>query len=97
MQEDIDLHLAIAKATHNPYFPRLLGTFNSIFIARRRVRSDLKEPRALRGYLDLIQAQHVDLVDAIGRQDAEAAAAVMRLHLNGSRYRNLKDADIVAG
>ena len=90
MQEDVDLHLAIAAATGNEYFARLLGTFASIFVARKRVRSDLRAPEALRAYLDLIQGQHRTIVDAIARGDAETAAATMRTHLDASRYRALQ-------
>jgi DNA-binding FadR family transcriptional regulator len=96
IQEDIDLHLAIATATHNDYFPRLLGSFSSLFIARRRVRSDLKEPEKLKAYLDLVQSQHHEIVEAISRSDATTAAAVMRRHLDGSRYRSLRDKELGA-
>jgi DNA-binding FadR family transcriptional regulator len=91
IQEDMDLHLAIATATHNDYFPRLLGSFSSVFIARRRVRSDLSEPVKLKAYLDLVQSQHHQIVDAIAAGDAPTASAVMRKHLDGSRYRSLRD------
>jgi DNA-binding FadR family transcriptional regulator len=97
IQEDLELHLAIAVATHNDYFPRLLGSFSSIFIARRRVRSDLNEPEKLKNYLDLVQAQHHQIVAAITEGDAATAAAVMKKHLDGSRYRALRDREKAAG
>lgn len=89
VEEDIDLHITIAHATQNEYFPRLLASFSSVLIARRRVRSDLSEPQKLRGYLDIVQAQHHQIVDAIIAGDAETASAVMRKHLDGSRYQAL--------
>lgn len=91
IQEDIDLHLAIATATHNEYFPRLLGSFSTLFIARRRVRSDLGAADRLRAYLDLVQDQHHKIVEAIAAKDAATASAIMRRHLDGSRYRELRD------
>lgn len=91
IEEDIDLHLSIARASHNDYFPRLIGSYRSIFIARRRVRSGLNEPHLLKKYLDIVQTQHRQIVEAIKDQDPDAAAAVMRRHLDGSRYRDLLD------
>ena len=96
IQEDIDLHLAIAAATHNDYFPRLLSSFSTLFIARRRVRSDLSEPEKLKAYLDLVQSQHHQIVDAIAEGDPVTASAVMRKHLDGSRYRSLRDKEKAA-
>jgi DNA-binding FadR family transcriptional regulator len=89
IEEDIDLHMSIAQATHNEYFPRLLASFSSVLIARRRVRSDLREPEKLKAYLHIVQGQHHEIVEAIIAGDAETASAVMRTHLDGSRYRNL--------
>jgi len=96
IQEDIDLHLAIAMATHNDYFPRLLGSFSTLFIARRRVRSDLSEPDKLRAYLDMVQSQHHQIVAAIVEGDPATASAVMRKHLDGSRYRSLREKEKTA-
>jgi DNA-binding FadR family transcriptional regulator len=55
------------------------------------VRSDLGEPERLKAYLDLVQDQHHRIVDAIGVKDAATASAVMRKHLDGGRYRELRD------
>lgn len=93
IQEDIDLHLAVAAATQNDYFPRLLGSFSSVFIARRRIRSDLSQPEKLRAYLDVVQTQHAQIVEAIIAGDSETASAVMRKHLDGSRYQSLMVAE----
>jgi DNA-binding FadR family transcriptional regulator len=90
-EEDIEFHITIATATQNEYFPRLLGSFRSVFIARRRVRSDLEKPPLLKAYLHAVQAQHRQIVDAIRDKDAAIATAVMRKHLDGSRYRNLQE------
>lgn len=87
VQEDIELHLNIARATQNDYFPRLLISFSSVLIARQRIRSHLRQPNALRDYLDVVQAQHISIVDAIIAGDPVAASEFMREHLEGSRYR----------
>lgn len=91
IQEDIDLHVLIAKATQNEYFPRLLESFSSMFIARRRIRADLVEPRALRKYLDKVQDQHRLIVGAIIGNDSALAKRLMRKHLDGSRYKVLME------
>lgn len=86
IEEDIDLHLAIATATQNDYFPRLMASFRTIFVARRRVRSDLDDAEIRKSYLSKVQSQHRLIVDAIEKGDAQTASDLMRTHLDGSRY-----------
>lgn len=86
IDEDIDLHLAIAVATQNDFFPRLMASFRTIFISRRRLRTDLNDGETRRIYLTQVQSQHLLIVDAIEKCDAHAASKLMRKHLDGSRY-----------
>jgi GntR family transcriptional regulator, transcriptional repressor for pyruvate dehydrogenase complex len=78
---DLDFHLAVAAATHNPVL--LLLVERIVEIMRRPPWSDLKhasraEPSG--GERDV--AEHHAVLDAIERHDATAAAATMADHLS---------------
>lgn len=84
----VDFHLAIAQASNNPYFGRIMGHLSSVLqdaVRTLRFRS-LGTSR-----VEEIAVEHERIVDAIERQDAGAARQAMREHLeNGiNGYRNL--------
>jgi GntR family transcriptional regulator, transcriptional repressor for pyruvate dehydrogenase complex len=84
---DAELHLAIARATHNHYFADLLGDLAHLLIPPLRVKlahtSD--EERAV--YLQHLNQEHSQIVRAIAQGDTEAARAAMRIHLVNGRDR----------
>jgi len=85
---DYAFHLAIIRATGNPYYINLFTQLSPLLlIPRARVDLLAHDERARRRYLDGIQQEHSQMVDAIARRDAEAARAAMRLHLTHSRER----------
>jgi len=85
---DYRFHLAIIRATGNPYYINLFTQLSPLLlIPRARVDLLAHDERARRRYLDGIQQEHSQMVDAIARRDAEAARAAMRLHLTHSRER----------
>jgi GntR family transcriptional regulator, transcriptional repressor for pyruvate dehydrogenase complex len=90
IEADIDFHLAIAAATQNDYFPRLLGTFRSVFVARRRIRGDLDDPERLQSYMHLVQQEHRQIALTISEGNSAGARRAMRRHLVGKRYRELQ-------
>lgn len=86
---DVQLHLAVARATQNHHFVDLLSSLGTMIIPRARLGSEAAmapDPARL-PYLRLVHAEHESLVDAIAAQDAEAARAAMRTHLANSRER----------
>lgn len=87
---DFALHLAIAEATNNPRFGEFLSMIGSNLIPRKALADTETEPVA-REYLDVISAEHQQIVGAILDGDEDAARATMRQHLKGSqtRYRAL--------
>ena len=89
IEADIEFHLAIAAATHNDHFRRLLGTFRTIYVARRRVRGGLETPALLQSYLKAVQREHRQIEKAIVQGNVAAARREMRRHLLGKRYREL--------
>ena len=91
VDEDLELHRAIAEGTNNPQFPRFLQFIGRHLIPRHIVSG---MPRSLGGqgpYLELLQVEHRRIVEAIRSRDPKAAREAMRRHLARSleRYRKL--------
>jgi GntR family transcriptional regulator, transcriptional repressor for pyruvate dehydrogenase complex len=92
--EDFGFHRAIADATQNAQFARLIEFLGRHIIPRQSIRVTLTEPEAQRGYLQRIQSEHRRIAAAIREGDVAKARRVMRAHLsNGlTRYRRLIEA-----
>jgi DNA-binding FadR family transcriptional regulator len=86
-EADFDFHLAIAAASSNPYFERLLGFLGALIIPRQRVRWGLDDPVGRRLYLNQVQAEHEQIVAAIAAGNPGRARTQMRRHLEQSRQR----------
>ena len=90
---DFQFHLELARATQNHHFADLMSTLGGMMIPRAR----LEPPRPLtperQAYLRRVNTEHESIVDAIARQDAEAARAAMRTHLANSRERRRRAAE----
>lgn len=84
---DVQFHLELARATQNHHFVDLMATLGSMMIPRARLepQGPLTPERA--AYLRRVHGEHEGIVDAIARQDPEAARAAMRTHLTNSRER----------
>jgi GntR family transcriptional regulator, transcriptional repressor for pyruvate dehydrogenase complex len=90
IQQDIDYHLAIARASRNQLFVQTLDalalhTFNGMNITR-----NLSLTRN-RKRLTLVQEEHHRILEAIRAGDDEAARSVMRTHIDNARHRALGD------
>lgn len=83
---DFEFHLAIAKATQNPYFHRFLKFLEPTF-TRRFQLSTLVSRHFKEQYYTLIHAEHEAIVIAIENRDPEAARQAMRAHLLSSLER----------
>lgn len=85
---DLAFHRALAVATHNEYFPLVLG-----FIAER-ISQAIKAARAravLEEIVEITIAEHIAIRDAIYQRDPLKAREVMRSHVVGAASRvNLK-------
>lgn len=87
VEDDLRLHLAIARATGNRYFVDILSHLGLALFPRFRVDSPriaMEDPQA---YRQRVQREHEEIVSAIARGEAEAARAAMRMHLVNSRER----------
>jgi len=84
----VDFHLAVAQSSNNPYFVRIMGHVSSVI--RDAVRT-LRFRSSGTSRVEAVREEHQRIVDAIEKQDANAARQAMRDHLehgiNG--YRNL--------
>jgi DNA-binding FadR family transcriptional regulator len=85
-EQDFGFHMAIAEATDNELFPRLLDELADIMhgsmamgLSLTRTGSDLRRRQVLK--------EHWQVADAIAAQDAEAASLYMRFHLLQTRTR----------
>lgn len=85
---DFEFHLAIAKATRNPHFPRFLeavmGEINFDLVLKHRWPAG-----SYKSYLKKIGKEHAAIAGAITRGDAKAARTALTQHLEESlnRYR----------
>ncbi|GGF15857.1 GntR family transcriptional regulator [Aliidongia dinghuensis] len=87
IEVDYEFHLAIARATGNPYFERFMRFLGTVLIPRQTVRAGMDDPRARRDYLAQVQAEHRAIFAAIAVGDPEAARRAARAHLEASRER----------
>jgi GntR family transcriptional regulator, transcriptional repressor for pyruvate dehydrogenase complex len=90
---DFQFHLEIARATQNHHFVDLMATLGGMMIPRARLEPGPLTPER-QAYLRRVNAEHESIVDAISRQDAEAARAAMRTHLANSRERRRQLAEV---
>jgi DNA-binding FadR family transcriptional regulator len=84
---DVAFHLAIANATGNNYFSRLLEDLAPRMLPRARLDLFGGDRRRKADYLGRLQHEHSDIFRAIERRDVDSARAAMRLHLSNSRER----------
>lgn len=91
---DYNFHLAIAKATRNPHFPRFLeavmGEINFDLVLKHR-----ESHRTYKTYVKKINREHAAILAAITQGDAKAARAALAQHLEESlnRYRSVLETE----
>ncbi len=90
---DFHFHLEIARSTQNHHFVDLMSTLGGTMIPRARLEPPGPLTPQREAYLRRVNAEHESIVDAISRQDPEAARAAMRTHLGNSRERRRRLAE----
>lgn len=83
---DDAFHAAIATAAHNPYLAQFAAFLAQHFSATRAVTWQAEARRS--GSTMAAQAEHLDLVKAILRGDAEAAGFAARRHVANAAARH---------
>lgn len=87
VEPDYEFHLQIALATHNKYFEDFYRHLGTATIPRTRLDTSQFAPEPGQSYLYRTNREHENILDAIARQDPQAASAAMRMHLTNSRER----------
>jgi len=85
-EEDSRLHQAIADATHNSYHSSIQRQLRQHILAGMNITRSLSLRRTQRR-VQLVQDEHVAIVEAIRRRDAEGASEQMRRHILNARRR----------
>jgi GntR family transcriptional regulator, transcriptional repressor for pyruvate dehydrogenase complex len=85
-ESDFQIHLRIAEATGNRYFPEVLAHFGPATIPRTRLHL-LQSGQDQAAYLRILTREHEQIYAAIEQRDSRAAAKFMRAHLSNSSAR----------
>jgi len=80
------LHKTICAASHNHYFTSTLNLMKPNILTGINLTRNLSLLKP-QDRLDLVQQEHYLIVEAIERQDPEAARDSMRTHLDNARLR----------
>ncbi|HEV7912951.1 MAG TPA: FCD domain-containing protein, partial [Albitalea sp.] len=83
---ELHFHLAIARASHNPFFVTAIETSVAPirqFMELARNATDKKSPERVR----TTQAEHQEIVDAIVRRSPADAAEAIRVHVLNAKRR----------
>lgn len=82
-EEDIEIHQAIARATHNELIHRVMLTIGALLV--RAINEYRQATWSLPGRARAVQSEHEAIRDAIAARDADRAREAMRQHLEGRR------------
>lgn len=82
---DMQFHRAIAEAAHNPYYNVVLDYLNQFLVTAIRVS---RGNAALReDFAKAVDVEHINIVEAIRRQDSSAARVAAQIHMDQARIR----------
>ncbi|MDE1167917.1 MAG: FadR/GntR family transcriptional regulator [Pseudomonas sp.] len=87
VEEDKRFHQLIAEATGNSYFTEIMQHLGNAMIPRTQVKGDERGGADFAHLGYLANLEHEAILNAIGKQDPDAARAAMVLHLTNSRDR----------
>jgi GntR family transcriptional regulator, transcriptional repressor for pyruvate dehydrogenase complex len=96
VKEDLEFHMAISRATHNPYYTDLLGMLTHALQDAIRVTRGNEARRA--DFTAAVRAEHQALSAAIVAGNAEAARAAALRHMESTVARiEAADSDFWTG
>lgn len=90
VKEDIELHVAIARASRNQLFVQTLDALAVHVFNGMNITRNISLMRSQKRRL-LVQEEHRRIVDAICASDDELARTAMRAHIDNARHRALGD------
>jgi DNA-binding FadR family transcriptional regulator len=85
---DSDFHLAIARATQNDYFVRLVDFLGVRLVPPRNLYLRDRSDEAQASYVAKVRGEHEALVEAIVRMDSAKAREAARHHMQESLSRH---------
>lgn len=88
VKEDIELHVAIARASRNQLFVQTLDALAVHVFNGMNITRNISLMRSQKRRL-LVQEEHRRIVDAICAGDEELARTAMRAHIDNARHRAL--------
>ncbi|MDF2488850.1 MAG: GntR domain protein [Pseudomonas sp.] len=91
IEADRRFHLLIAEATGNVYFSEMMAQLGNALIPRNRMDLVERAGANLARHAYLANLEHEAILNAIRRQDPDAARAAICLHLSNSRDRLLPE------
>lgn len=91
IEPDQRFHQLIAEATGNVYFTEMMAQLGSGLIPRNRMAPAERSGAKLARHAYLANLEHEAILNAIRRQDPDAARAAVCLHLSNSRDRLLPE------
>jgi GntR family transcriptional regulator, transcriptional repressor for pyruvate dehydrogenase complex len=86
VEADERFHLAVAEATHNHFHVSVQRSLQPHIAFGMNLARNLSLLRPATR-LEIVQDEHVAIVDAIERRDAPAARAAMETHIENARHR----------
>ena len=91
---DTRLHMAIAQATQNERFVRLIEFLGLRLVPPRSLYLRGQPPEAQKAYVEKVRTEHEAIIDAIVRMNAAGARDAARHHMQESlsRHSELSDA-----
>jgi DNA-binding FadR family transcriptional regulator len=93
VDEDFAFHASIASSAGNPQFIRFLEYLGRVIIPRQNLSVATRSRTAHKAYLQKIQKEHRDILDAIRSGDVARARNAMQRHMLNSRKRYQKMAE----
>lgn len=85
---DTNFHLAIARATQNDYYVRLIDFIGLRLVPPRNIYLRGQDDKAQAGYAARVQSEHEAILDAIIRMDPARAREAARAHMQESLTRH---------
>lgn len=86
VDEDLALHMAIARASHNPFFISTIGDGLGPIRQCMELAQNLGRPHAAE-HIGIVDAEHRAIIDAIAGGATERAGEAMRIHIDNARQR----------
>jgi GntR family transcriptional repressor for pyruvate dehydrogenase complex len=84
---DYAVHLAIARASNNPFYVNALGAVRQQMMFWLNLEWSFSGGQA--SFRDAVAAQHAAILEAIRQRDGEAARDLMRAHLRWAHAKLL--------